>query len=156
MKVFLDTNIIMDFCARRLPFFENASLIIDMGYRKELVLVVSSLTFINVAYILRKAYPQDLVMQKLANLAKICTVSPIDEEVILTGIRMKAKDFENSVQYLSALRCGAEVIITRDAEGFKEFPIPSQTPDEFLKLIDCRCSISYDFVLHLQRYEKKP
>ena len=101
MKVFLDTNIIMDFCARRLPFFENASLIIDMGYRKELVLVVSSLTFINVAYILRKAYPQDLVMQKLANLAKICTVSPIDEEVILTGIRMKAKDFENSVQYLS-------------------------------------------------------
>ena len=126
MKVFLDTNIIMDFCARRLPFFENASLIIDMGYRKELVLVVSSLTFINVAYILRKAYPQDLVMQKLANL---------DEEVILTGIRMKAKDFENSVQYLSALRCGAEVIITRDAEGFKEFPIPSQTPDEFLKLM---------------------
>ena len=119
MKVFLDTNIIMDFCARRLPFFENASLIIDMGYRKELVL----------------AYPQDLVMQKLANLAKICTVSPIDEEVILTGIRMKAKDFENSVQYLSALRCGAEVIITRDAEGFKEFPIPSQTPDEFLKLM---------------------
>ena len=117
------------------PFFENASLIIDMGYRKELVLVVSSLTFINVAYILRKAYPQDLVMQKLANLAKICTVSPIDEEVILTGIRMKAKDFENSVQYLSALRCGAEVIITRDAEGFKEFPIPSQTPDEFLKLM---------------------
>ena len=135
MKVFLDTNIIMDFCARRLPFFENASLIIDMGYRKELVLGVSSLTFINVAYILRKAYPQDLVMQKLANLAKICTVSPIDEEVILTGIRMKAKDFENSVQYLSALRCGAEVIITRDAEGFKEFPIPSQTPDEFLKLM---------------------
>jgi hypothetical protein len=48
---------------------------------------------------------------------------------------MKAKDFENSVQYLSALRCGAEVIITRDAEGFKEFPIPSQTPDEFLKLM---------------------
>lgn len=86
MKVFLDTNIIMDFCARRLPFFENASLIIDMGYRKELVLVVSSLTFINVAYILRKAYPQDLVMQKLANLAKICTVSPIDEEVIFSHI----------------------------------------------------------------------
>ena len=140
MKVFLDTNIIMDFCARRLPFFENASLIIDMGYRKELVLVVSSLTFINVAYILRKAYPQDLVMQKLANLAKICTVSPIDEEVILTGIRMKAKDFENSEvhamnpkEFMDKFE--AEVIITRDAEGFKEFPIPSQTPDEFLKLM---------------------
>lgn len=133
MKVFLDTNIVMDFCARRIPFFESASLIIDMGYRKELTLIVSSLTFINVAYILRKAYPQDLVMQKLSNLAKICTVSPMDEETILVGIRMKAKDFEDSVQYLSALKCGANIIITRDIEGFKNFPILSQLPDEFLK-----------------------
>ena len=119
MKVFLDTNIIMDFCARRLPFFENASLIIDMGYRKELVLVVSSLTFINVAYILRKAYPQDLVMQKLANLAKICTVSPIDEEVILTGIRMKAKDFENSVQYLSVVQKLLLLVMPRALKNFQ-------------------------------------
>lgn len=133
MKVFLDTNIVMDFCARRIPFFESASLIIDMGYRKELTLIVSSLAFINVAYILRKAYPQDLVMQKLSNFAKICTVSPIDEETILAGIRMKAKDFEDSVQYLSALKCGADIIITRDVEGFKDFPILSQLPDEFLK-----------------------
>ena len=48
---------------------------------------------------------------------------------------MQAKDFEDSVQYLSALRCGAEIIITRDAEGFKKFPILSQTQDEFLKLM---------------------
>lgn len=133
MNVFLDTNVILDFCAKRLPFFEDASLIIDMGYRKEITLVVSSLTFINVAYILRKAYPQDLVMQKLESLAKICTVSPIDEGTILSGIRMKAKDFEDSIQYLSALKCGAEVILTRDAEGFKDFPILSQSPNDFLK-----------------------
>lgn len=42
MKAFLDTNIVMDFCARRIPFFESASLIIDMGYRKELTLIVFS------------------------------------------------------------------------------------------------------------------
>lgn len=61
----------MDFCAKRLSFFEKASLIIDMGFRKELTLIVSSLTFINVAYILRKVYPQDLVMQKLSLRDKI-------------------------------------------------------------------------------------
>lgn len=135
MRVFLDTNVIMDFCAKRLPFFDDASLIIDMGYRKELTLIVSSLSFINVAYILRKAYQPELVMQKLNSLATICTISPIDEEAILAGIRMRAKDFEDSVQYLSALRCNAEVIITRDAVGFQGFPILSQTPCDFLKEI---------------------
>lgn len=136
MKVFLDTNIVLDFCAKRLPFFEDASYIIDMGYRKELTLIVSSLTFINVAYILRKVYPQELVMQKLASLAKICTVSPIDEETVLTGISMNARDFEDVVQYLSALKCGAEVIVTRDATGFKDLPLPSQSPEEFLKSME--------------------
>lgn len=136
MKVFLDTNIVLDFCAKRLPFFEDASYIIDMGYRKELTLIVSSLTFINVAYILRKVYPQELVMRKLASLAKICTVSPIDEETVLTGISINARDFEDAVQYLSALRCGAEVIVTRDAAGFKDLPLLSQSPEEFLKSME--------------------
>ena len=72
-------------------------------------------------------------MQKLSSLAKICTVSPIDEDTILEGIRMKAKDFEDSVQYQSALKCNAEVIITRDVAGFRDFPILSQSPDDFLK-----------------------
>lgn len=31
MKVFLDTNVIVDFCAVREPFFHDASMIIDMA-----------------------------------------------------------------------------------------------------------------------------
>lgn len=137
MKVFLDTNVIMDFCAKRVPFFEDASLIIDMGYRKEITLIVSSLTFINVAYILRKVYEQELVMKKLEELVKICTVSPIDENIILNGIRMHAKDFEDSVQYLSASKCDAEVIVTRDAKGFEGFSIQAITPAAFLESMGC-------------------
>lgn len=133
MKVFLDTNVIMDFCAKRVPFFEDASLIIDMGYRKEITLIVSSLTFINVAYILRKVYEQELVMKKLEELVKICTVSSIDENIILNGIQMHAKDFEDSVQYLSASKCDAEVIVTRDAKGFEGFSIQAITPTAFLE-----------------------
>lgn len=135
MKVFLDTNVIMDFCAKRLPFFEDASFIIDMGYRKEITLIVSSLTFINVAYILRKAYPQEMVLRKLESLAKICVVSPIDEEAILKGIHLQAKDFEDSVQYLSALSCDAEIIVTSDEKGFEDFPIQVMTPNVFVELV---------------------
>lgn len=133
MRIFLDTNVVMDFCAKRMPFFEDASLIIDMGYRKEICMIVSALTFINVAYVLRKVYPKELVMAKLKSLADICVISPIEGETILNGIQMQAKDFEDSVQYLSALKCGADVIVTRDMKGFENFPIRTMTPVAFLE-----------------------
>jgi predicted nucleic acid-binding protein len=136
VKAFLDTNIVMDFCAKRTPYFEDASQIIDMGFRKEITLIVSSLTFINIAYILRKVYPADLVMDKLAGLSNICILSPIDAEVILSGIRMHAPDFEDTVQYLSALRCNADIIITRDTIGFQSFPIQTISPSLFLQSWD--------------------
>lgn len=59
MKVFLDTNVIIDFSANRAPFWEAAARVIDMGYRGEISLVISSLTFVNVAYILRKVFPSE-------------------------------------------------------------------------------------------------
>lgn len=137
MKVFLDTNVVMDFLAKRMPFFEDASLIVDMGYRKEICMIISALTFINVAYILRKVYPQELVMAKLKSLAEICLISPIDDEAIMNGIQMQAKDFEDSVQYLSALKCDAEVIVTRDVKGFEKMPIRVMTPAAFLESVSC-------------------
>ena len=46
MKVFLDTNIIIDFYARREEFFRPASIIFDLAYHGNISIYVSSLTFI--------------------------------------------------------------------------------------------------------------
>lgn len=32
MKVFLDTNVVVDFCMRREPFFHDAAVIFDLAY----------------------------------------------------------------------------------------------------------------------------
>ena len=54
MKLFLDTNIVVDFYAQRDPFFSSAWKIIELAERGLVDIVVSSLTIINLAYILRK------------------------------------------------------------------------------------------------------
>lgn len=133
MKVFLDTNVVIDFCGKRQPFFQSAATIIDMGYRRELGLIVSSLTFINVAYILRKAFPKELVNEKLKELSTICEISPIDSPIIRSAIVNGSKDFEDCVQCFSAMACNAEAIITRDKSGFADLPLPVYTPDDFVK-----------------------
>lgn len=133
MRAFLDTNVVIDFCARRTPFFESAAAIIDMGYRGELDIVVSSLTFINVAYIMRKAFPKGDVDAKIEHLAELCDISPINRNIIRQAIRRRASDFEDCVQCLSAMEAGADIIITRDETGFNGLPVSFITPDGFIR-----------------------
>lgn len=132
MKVFLDTNVVVDFCAVREPFFRDSAIIIDMVDKGIVDMVISTLSFINIAYILRKQFPKQTVMTKLGNLMDLGEVSPIDREMVRTALDMQAVDFEDSIQYLSAVRESVDLIITRDKNGFKDFPLPVLTPRQFL------------------------
>jgi len=132
MKVFLDTNVVIDFCAHRAPFFQPAACIVDMGYRGEIDIAISALTFINVAYILRKAFPKEDVYAKLGSLAELCDVSPIDRSTVKEAIRRRSSDFEDCVQCFSAMASRADIIVTRDETGFKDLPVPFITPSDFI------------------------
>ena len=46
------------------------------------------------------------------------------------------KDFEDGLQYYTAIENEQDVIITRDLKGFKESKIPVMTADEYLVSIE--------------------
>ena len=132
MRIFIDTNVMVDFCAEREPFYSDAASIIDMGYDEKVTPIASSLTFVNITYVLRKVKPHELVMQKLEQLMDLCVVSPIDRQIIRFASSSRSKDFEDAVQYYSALQANADIIITRDTKGFADFDLPVMTPAKFL------------------------
>lgn len=132
MRIFLDTNVLVDFCAEREPFYADAAAIIDMGYNKEAKLIASSLTLVNIAYVMRKVKPHSLVMQKIDQLVNLCAISSIDRQTIASTIAAQPTDFEDAVQYHSALQAKADLIISRDTKGFAEFDLPVMTPAEFI------------------------
>lgn len=136
MKLFLDTNVVVDLCAGRQPYYADASKIMELAARHEVSLVVSSLTFVNVAYVLRKVVGIDEIYTRLGSLLKYVYLSPIDESVVKSAISANRKDFEDAVQYYSASSCDADLIITRDKSGFLGFPIEACSPSEFIG----RCS----------------
>jgi predicted nucleic acid-binding protein len=59
MKVFLDTNILIDFIARRDGFYEYAANIINLGIRGEVKLYATPMSFATCIFIARKmlGYP---------------------------------------------------------------------------------------------------
>lgn len=132
MKIFLDTNVVVDFCAKRKDFFKDAAQIIDMGISGDVEIVISSLTFINVAYIMRKAYDKELVFQKLYELSDICEIAEINGLIIRQSIKNKSRDFEDCVQCYSAKLADADLIITRDEKGFVDLSLPWMSPKEFI------------------------
>ena len=132
MNVFIDTNVVIDFVCKREPFFTDAKNIFILHERGEIKCCVSALTIINCAYIMRKAFDKDEVLRVVGLLCKRLDVSAINKSIIMGAVKMQTYDFEDTVQYLSALPYQPDVILTRDKKGFADLGIFVMTPAEFV------------------------
>ena len=103
MKVFLDTNIVIDFYDQRGDFYYPAAVIFDLAHKRKIQLYVSAITFVNAFFILRKSYSREELYQSMLGLASLCEITDVDKEIIKKCLSFERKDFEDSVQYESAL-----------------------------------------------------
>lgn len=133
MRAFIDTNVVVDFLGKREPFFNDAAILFELGKLGKIDLVVSSLTIVNCAYILKKQFSNAVMLDKIEDFCRMLKISPIDKSVILKAISQKPIDFEDAVQYFSAKSFNMDIIITRDKTGFSVVEIPIMTPAEFIE-----------------------
>jgi predicted nucleic acid-binding protein len=135
MNLFLDTNVLIDLIDKREPFYNDIALIASMAENKDFKLAASSLSFVNIVYVVSRNVEEKLVLEALKKLRIICEISNIDEIVIDKSIISNFNDFEDAVQYFSALHHKSEIILTRNKKDFKNSEIPIMTPSEFLASI---------------------
>ena len=66
---------------------------------------------------------------------KTCSITPVDSQTIDESIASEFNDFEDAMQYYSALREGADLIITRNKDDYMAAKIPVYEPQEYLDLL---------------------
>ncbi len=133
-RLFVDTNIVIDLFAKREPFYTEAATLFSLADTKKLSLSVSALTFANANYILLQSKKQDEAKLILRKLKLIVSVVSLDEKIIGLSLNDNDfKDYEDALQYYSALDNGAEAIITRNLRDFKKSKLPVMTAAQFLK-----------------------
>ena len=132
MNVFIDTNVIIDFMGKRAGFFDDAAAIFSMAEDGIIHATTSALTIVNCAYILKKTFPSEEMLEKIDALCELLGIMPIDKRALQIAARMNPRDYEDAVQYLSSLPSHPDVIVTRDKKGFCDFDIPVMTPAEFV------------------------
>ena len=131
-KIFLDTNVILDLLGQRIPFYDSIAKVATLADQKKIMLVASPLSFTTVEYILNKFESSESVLNKLRKFKIICKVCSVDEEIIEKGLNSDFKDFEDAVQYFTALQANCAIIITRNGKDFKNSIIPVMTAEEYI------------------------
>jgi len=132
MNLFLDTNVLIDLIDKREPFYNDIAVIASMAENKDFKLAASSLSFVNTVYVVSRSIEEKLVLEALKKFRIICDVSNVDEIVIDKSLISNFNDFEDAVQYFSALHHKSDIILTRNKKDFKNSEIPTMTPSEFL------------------------
>jgi predicted nucleic acid-binding protein len=134
-RIFLDTNVILDLLGERVPFFDSIAKVATLADQKKLTLMVSPLSFTTIDYVLNKYETSKSVLNKLRKFKIICEVCEVNEETIDKALNSSFKDFEDAVQYFSALQSNCSMIITRNGKDFKHSTIPIMTAEEYLSSI---------------------
>lgn len=136
-KIFLDTNIVIDLLSRRQTFYEEAAGIFSLADKKEIELSVSSLTIANTSYILLKQMDGNSAKAILRKLRLIVKILPLDDKIIGLALNDDTfSDFEDALQYFTALENGKEMIITRNLKDFKNSKIPTFTAKQLIETMD--------------------
>ena len=131
MRVFIDTNILLDYACQRNPFVQDATELFRHALKHDITIIVSALTIVNTKYTAKKyGYSNEEIDQVILNLLKTVSVSSIDETMIREAFMSNAKDTEDMLQILSAKSAMADYIVTREKTGFSESPIPVYSPRE--------------------------
>ena len=132
-RLLIDTNIVIDLLSKRENFYDEAADLFSRADKKELELTISSLTFANTNYILTKLKSSKEAREILRKFKVLVEILSLDDKITELALSDgNFPDFEDGLQYYSAIENQVDVIITRNKKDFKNSKIPVLTAKEFL------------------------
>lgn len=130
-NVFLDTNIVIDVLCHR-QGCAAAAQVLSVGARGDVSLYCSSLTIANCMYICRKTLGTEKTKTLLESLCSIVKISPLGQDEVSKAFQQSAPDFEDTLQYFSALSVNADVLLTGNARHFAFSEVDIMDCQQFL------------------------
>ena len=136
MRIFVDTNLLLDVLAKREPFYAAAARIWSMSETGACEAFISAISFNNVYYIVRKARNNLIARRTLVLLRDVFTSVAPDQRILNQAIDSEIADFEDAIQFYSAVHAGADYFLTRNVGDFPVGTLPILTPQDFFVLLE--------------------
>ena len=137
IHLFLDTNIVIDFLTDRKPFSSLAGRLFDYSVKGEVKLYLSSVSYNNIYYVVRKVSSHKEAIRILSSLIEMTEVIDLTSSSIKESLNSEFNDFEDALQYFSAkLKPNISGIVTRNGVDFKHSNISIFSPEEAIKFVE--------------------
>ena len=133
MKVFIDTNILIDIAVRVDQYPESIALVSKLMDSPRHSLWISAISINNIHFIVSKLAGKAKAEQLLELIQNEFSVIPFRHSAFAEAMQSSNPDFEDAIQMFSAQEMNMDCIITRNPDDFINAAIPVHTPSQFLE-----------------------
>lgn len=130
MRVFLDANVLVSVLNKEYPLFPHSARILSLADQLRFQLYTTPICMAIAFYFAEKKCGTAQAKQKMQVLSSKLHIASVDSETVKNAVsNPSVMDFEDGLEYYSALQHYCKAIITEDSEGFYFSEIP---------VFDCR------------------
>ena len=134
-KIFIDSDVVIDFFTDREPFVNPASELFDWNEKGYVQLYLSAVSVNNIYYIVRRYLGHERTLAIVEELTEMAEIVGTTRKEIMQALKNEFKDFEDSIQYSTALTIeGIEAIITRNVKDYRRSQIAVFTPGDYISM----------------------
>lgn len=134
-KLFIDSDVVIDFFTDREPHANPASELFELNEKGSVKLFLSAVSINNIYYIIRKFLGHRKAIEVIETLTEMTEIIGTTKTEIVQALKNDFSDYEDSVQYASALTVKEiDAIITRNTKDYRNSSIAIMTPLNFLKM----------------------
>ncbi|MDB9434217.1 type II toxin-antitoxin system VapC family toxin [Microcystis aeruginosa] len=132
MKVLIDTNVIIDIALERQPYFTNSETVLAFVEQGQIEGYISASTISDLYYLIRKQKGRDLTIEFLQEILTFCQIATVNQDAIRMAFKTNFQDFEDSIQYSTAVVNKLDAIITRNPQDFPIITPRIITPEQLI------------------------
>jgi len=134
VKIFLDANILVSVLNKEYPLFTYSSRILSLVDNPKYRVYTSPVCLAIAFYFAEKKSGRKEAKNKIGLLASKINIAEADRKIVLQAVADKSvDDFEDGLEYYSAIEAGCKWIVTEDRNDFHFSKVPVMTARQFLE-----------------------
>ena len=133
MKVFVDANILVSVLIKEYPLFTHSARILSLSGKDEFEIYTSPVC-LAIAFYFAGKKNKKTAKEKMALLCSNISIAPATASAVRSTIASKKiNDFEDGLEYYSAIECKCACVVTEDTKDFYFSDIPVLTAKMFFE-----------------------
>jgi len=133
MRVYFDTNIVVDILLKREPFFITSFEVLTRVAKGYAEGFIGANAIVDIFYIVNKNLKnRDETINSIFDVLEILSIADTTAQDIYNAKHLDMPDYEDAVVAAIALRENASCIVTRNTADYANSPVPAITPEDFI------------------------